>query len=166
MTEVTFKSKTRFIVLFAAAAIAFGIFYLADPQITSMDEEVAAVQIGQRYLRRHDYDEAVRSLVEAAQKYPQNPDIRYHLGLAYDGLNQHYVAVSQYSLALRYNQYLPGAVYEMGKEYVQSNQMNSAQEMLARLQSTCARGMGCAERDALAAAMAKQRAMQDLEKRN
>ncbi len=166
MTEVTFKSKTRFIVLVGALVIAAGIFYLVDPQITSLDEEAAAVQTGQRHIRREDYREAVDFLVTAAQKYPQNAEIRYTLGLGYDGLKQHSVAVSQYSLALKYDPYLPGAVYEMGMHYLQLNQMNSVQEMLARLQSNCARGMSCAERDALAGAMAKHRALQDLNKRN
>ena len=163
MTETTFPSKTRYIVLAVSLAIVAGVFYMG-PQITSIDPQIAAVQTADRELRRKNYQEAAEILIDATNQYPRNADIRYRLGLAYEGLGQRTTALNQYVSALTLDPYQVGAVYALGLAYAQEASWPLAKDMLARLQTSCASGNGCTERDFLAAAIAKGQAQEDEKK--
>ncbi len=158
MTSPTFPNRTRFIVFFISMAIVAGIFMFFTPQFTSLDPEKAAIQNAQFELNKERYRQAAELLIDAATKYPRNAEIRYYLGVAYQGLNQDKIALDQYLAALTLNPYQIGAVFEVGKAYILSGQIRFAEDMLSRLQASCNAGQGCAERDYLAGLITQSKA--------
>lgn len=156
MTEVTFKNKTRFVVLIGCLIIVFGIFFVYSPQVTSLDPQIAAKQKAENQIRDQNYREALNILLPAAKQYPHDAEIRYKIAVSYHGLGDVSTAMNQYSAALAIDPYHAGSLVQLGRYYAQIGQMGLAQQMLARLQSLCQGGRNCGERDLLATDIQKR----------
>ncbi len=59
------------------------------------------LELGQSYLLHREYDNAIKKFSEAIRINPHDPELYYHLGLAYEGANKIAEAISMYEKALR-----------------------------------------------------------------
>lgn len=157
--EVTVPSKTRFIVFWLSIAIAAGIFFLLDPFVPPLDPEQSVIAQASRAIEKEDYIEASNILLPAIRGNPRQADYRYLMAQTYVGYRDMPRAMEQYQAALNINAYHPATLRAIALYYVQSRQMSPAEDALARLTALCARGQNCAERNEVAAAIAKQKAL-------
>ena len=61
------------------------------------------LELGQSYLLHKEYDNAIKKFGEAIRINPHDPELYYHLGLAYEGANKIAQAVDVYKKALQLN---------------------------------------------------------------
>lgn len=59
------------------------------------------LELGQSYLLHKEYNNAIKKFGEAIRINPHDPDLYYHLGLAYEGASKLTEAINMYIKALR-----------------------------------------------------------------
>ncbi len=131
------------LILFAAAAIAAGPAFgagsddddraQADPNYTAAVEKIEA----------GDYEGAIPLLESVAQKDPDNADAFNYLGYTNRKLQRYAVALEHYQRALSIDSDHRGAHEYVGELYLETGNLEKAEEHLAALDRICF--FGCDE---------------------
>jgi len=97
-------------------------------------------------LELKDYEAALPLLANVIKSEPDNPDAQNLTGFAYRMLQNYEMAFSHYERALEIDPKHKGAHEYIGISYLETNQLEKAEETLASLKKLCA---FCAERRSL-----------------
>ncbi len=95
---------------------------------------------------------AIPVLEKAVEAQPKNPDYLTQLAYAHRKVGEFDAAYKYYDMALTIDPEHKGALNYLGILYVQTDQIDKANDMLARLDDACF--FGCDEYDSLKAAIA------------
>lgn len=111
---------------------------------------------GEKAVKAGDYKSAVRYLKKAAKSDPNNADVQNLLGYSYRKLGKTDKAFKHYNLALNLDPRHRGANEYLGELYLETDQLDKAEERLEVLDKVCAGG--CEEYDDLKEAIEKYKA--------
>jgi Flp pilus assembly protein TadD len=116
---------------------------------TSYSEAERAVQAG-------EYREAIGLLNRVVAEDGDNVDAYNYLGYSHRKLGEYDQALRYYRRALELDADHRGANEYLGQLYLQQDNLDGAEQQLARLEQIC--GSGCEEADSLREAIARYRA--------
>ncbi len=109
----------------------------------------------EKAVKAREYTRAIGMLKKIVSMEPKNVDALNYLGYSYRQIGDYKTSLVYYRRALSINPDHRGANEYLGELYLRTGNMKGARSQLAKLQKLCPRG--CAERDTLAAAIAKVR---------
>ena len=138
--------------LFAAASIAA---FAAGPALGAGggDEDDTSSRVDPNYttavqkIEAGDYEAAIPLLLSVAEKDPDNADAFNYLGYANRKLQRYAVALEHYQKALSIDSRHRGAHEYVGELYLETGNLEKAEEHLAALDRICF--FGCDEYDVL-----------------
>lgn len=138
--------------LFAAAAIAA---FAAAPALGAGggDDDETSSRVDPNYsvavekIEAGDYEAAIALLLSVAEKDPDNADAFNYLGYANRKLQRYAVALEHYQKALSLDSRHRGAHEYVGELYLETGNLEKAEEHLAALDRICF--FGCEEYDEL-----------------
>ncbi|MFD2265466.1 tetratricopeptide repeat protein [Lacibacterium aquatile] len=108
---------------------------------------------GSQLAKDGKFKEAIAVLTGVVEKTPTDVEAHNMLGFSYRSLKDYPMAATHYRAALSLDPRHKGALNYYGELFLSTGDLTSAQEMLDRLVQVCP--SGCAERDELAAHLAK-----------
>lgn len=123
-----------------------------DDPVPIVSAEQAA---GRKAVAAKNWSEALKALMAAAQKEPENADVQNLLGYSYRNSGQLDLAFKHYDRALKIDPRHLGAHEYVGEAYLMTNNLAKAEEHLVALKRHCTRV--CEERDDLEKAIAAYR---------
>jgi len=151
------------IVCHPALAAALITLFLATPQVThaaSSDSDAKAPEseysLAKQAMDDGDYDVAIDKLTRLHEEDPNDADVLNMLGYGYRKIGNFDQSRGYYLQALAINPKHRGANEYLGELYLETGQLNMAEERLAVLDKDC--WLGCSEYDALKESVAKYKA--------
>ena len=148
----------------ATAWVAALLTLAPAPALAAFDadplEDLAArntdFQRGRAAIEARDWENAIKSLVAADKRTPNNADINNLLGFAYRSAGQLEPAIDHYQRALKIDPRHRGAHEYIGEAYLRAGNPAKAEEHLATLKRVCP--IVCSERDDLGRKIAAYKA--------
>lgn len=159
----TTSHGSRFFPFFIAVIICVGIFWLVDPAtLFKSGPEKIRIEASD-YLAKKNYPATLSVLGSGVQRYPRDPELRFLLASAYAESGQANLAWPQYQAAIDINPRHVKSLSALGQAYAVSQQFSTADSFRQRLAGLCqnppADQAACAARDAVAASIARARAV-------
>jgi type IV pilus assembly protein PilF len=93
----------------------------------------ASRTLGEAYMTQGQYTAALKELLEAEKKYPDDPMIQNSLGLAYIAKERPDLAVDHFKKAIKLKPDFSSAVNNLGNAYLRLNQWDAAIEQFKSL---------------------------------
>jgi len=103
-----------------------------DSEVLKRQAE-ASRSLGEAYMNQGQYTAALKELLDAEQKYPNDPMIHNALGLAYIAKERPDLAVDHFKKAIKLQPDLSPAVNNLGNAYLRLNQWDAAIEQFQSL---------------------------------
>ena len=114
------------IVALMIAYFSLFIFSCAPASETLKRQAEASRSLGEAYMSQGQYTAALKELLEAEKKYPDDPLIQNSLGLAYIAKERPDLAVDHFKKAIKLQPNLSIAVNNLGNAYLRLNQWDAA----------------------------------------
>ena len=126
-----------------------------DEDTSGTDETRSSYERAVRLVEAAEYEDALESLEDLNRTEPGNADVLNMLGYAHRKLGRVEAAFGYYREALAIEPRHLGANEYLGELYLETGDLEMAQERLAELATACP--SGCEERDELSEAIAAYR---------
>jgi type IV pilus assembly protein PilF len=127
----------RLLIIIALIIIGSGLSIIACAPTTNKDnlkrQADASRNLGEVYMDQGQYTAALKELLEAEQKYPNDPMINNSLGLAYLAKERPDLAVDHFKKAIKLKPDFSSAVNNLGNAYLRLKQWDAAIEQFHSL---------------------------------
>jgi type IV pilus assembly protein PilF len=128
--------KLRLLFILALIIISSGLSIIACAPTNNdilKKQADASRNLGEVYMNQGQYTAALKELLEAEQKYPNDPMINNSLGLAYLAKERPDLAVEHFKKAVKLQPDFSPAVNNLGNAYLRLNQWDAAIEQFQLL---------------------------------
>ena len=143
----------KYLLICMMLALICGFVFLEGQAASDSSSESADIEQNSDYraalaaIKAEDYENALAFLKKAEQSLPESADILNLLGYSYRQLGDFMLSLDYYHQALKIDPEHLGANEYLGELYLQTGELEKAQERLAVLADAC--WFGCEEYDEL-----------------
>lgn len=128
------------------------------PRVPKKPTETRNYLKGVELINEGKYEDAIKKLQRVERDAPDDPDVLNYLGFAHRKLGKNAESLAYYERALAADPSHKGAHEYLGELYLQMGDLAKAEAQRAKLDQICS--FGCAEQQALKAAIEKYKAKQ------